>query len=162
MGESQRKAELSFAYLCSLCAMGGYTCQRGPEPDDDSIDATVRSRRPFRAALDVQLKATSSPVLRDDGLHFRLHRKNYEDLRSRRSIQVILVVLQLPAEPELWLEYRADELVLRGHAWWESLRNLPEIATESRVIVIPEAQQFDLESMAGFLDRIRRGVPLKE
>ena len=44
ISDNQRKAELSFAYLSALCAMLGYTCQRGPTPDEDSIDATVRAR----------------------------------------------------------------------------------------------------------------------
>ena len=162
MGDNQRKAELSFAYLSALCAMAGYTCQRGPEPDEDSIDATVRGRHPGRSALDIQLKATSSPVLAGDGLHFRLHRKNYDDLRVDRSIQIILVVLELPDRPDAWLECRADELVLRRRAWWDSLWRFPEIETESKVIVIPESQRFDLEAMSGLMDRIRRRVALKE
>ena len=37
--DNDRKAELSFAYLAALAAKAGHTCQRGPQPDVDSIDA---------------------------------------------------------------------------------------------------------------------------
>lgn len=35
----------------------GYTCQRGPQPDTDSIDATINSGDLMRTRFDVQLKA---------------------------------------------------------------------------------------------------------
>ena len=92
--DNHRKAELSFAYLSALSAMAGYTCQRGPEPDVDTIDATLRAGGTKRPVLDIQLKATSSPVWRNDGLHFRLSKKNYDDLCEDRTVKIILVVLE--------------------------------------------------------------------
>ena len=88
--DNDRKAELSFAYLASLAAKAGYTCQRGPQPDVDSIDATIRSGDPMRTQFDVQLKATSTPNKKEDGLHFRLSRKNYNDLITTRMTPLIL------------------------------------------------------------------------
>ena len=41
--ENDRKAELSYAYLHALAAKAGYTCQRGPQPDVDSVDSVVRA-----------------------------------------------------------------------------------------------------------------------
>ena len=58
---NDRKAALSFAYLAALAAKAGYTCQPGPQPDVDSIDATIRSGDLMRTGFDVQLKATSTP-----------------------------------------------------------------------------------------------------
>ena len=162
MDDNQRKAELSFAYLSAVCAMAGYTCQRGPAPDEDSIDATVRTRGSKRPVFDVQLKATSSPVRRADGLHFNLKRKNYDDLRVDRTLQIILVVLELPADPDKWLECGAEQLVMRRCAWWESIAGSPEIDTESKVVVIPESQRFGFEAMSVLMERIRQRMPLKE
>ncbi len=67
LSDNDRKAELSFAYLSALAAKAGYTCQRGPLPDVDSIDATVRTGDPMRTQFDVQLKSTASPQIGDDG-----------------------------------------------------------------------------------------------
>ena len=160
--DNYRKAELSFAYLSALSAMAGYTCQRGPEPDIDTIDATLRAGGTKRPVLDVQLKATSSPVWRNDGLHFRLSRKNYDDLREDRTVNIILVVLELPDDENNWLECGAEQLVLRRCAWWEWLAYSPETDDESKTVVIPESQRFDLETMRDIIARIRQGQPLKE
>ena len=161
MNDNQRKAELSYSYLSALCAMAGYTCQRGPTPDDDSIDATVRTRGSNRPVFDVQLKATSSPDWGADGLHYRLKRKNYDDLREERTLKAILVVLELPAASEEWLDCSAERLIIRRCAWWEWLSGYPDIERDSRVIIIPESQRFDLEAMSVLMERIRRGEPLK-
>ena len=91
--DNDRKAQLSFAYLSALAAKAGYTCQPGPQPDVDSIDATVRCGDRLRTQFDVQLKATSTPDKKEDGLHFRLPRKNYNDLTAARMSPLILVVL---------------------------------------------------------------------
>ena len=162
MSDNQRKAELSFAYLSALCAMAGYTCQRGPTPDDDSIDATVRTRGSKRPVFDVQLKATSSPIWYADGLHFNLKRKNYDDLREDRSLKIILLVLELPSNFETWLECGPEQLVMRRCAWWEWLSGYPGIDTDSKVVVIPESQRFSLDAMSVLMERIRRGESLKE
>ena len=162
MSDNQRRSELSFAYLAAMCAMAGYTCQRGPTPDEDSIDATVRTRGANRPVFDVQLKATSSPAWHLDGLHFRLRRKNYDDLREDRTLKIVLVVLELPSDPGLWLECGADEMVIRRCAWWDWLWGAPEIDTDSRVVVIPQSQRFDLGSMTDLIERIREGRLLKE
>lgn len=159
---SHRKAELSFAYLSALSAMAGYTCQRGPDPDVDTIDATVRAGGTRRPVLDVQLKATSSPVWGNDGLHFRLSRKNYDDLREDRTARIILLVLELPEDERDWLECGAEQLILRRCAWWEWLFDFPEIEGDSRTVVIPGNQRFDLAAMQGLISRIRQGQPLKE
>lgn len=161
MIDNQRKAELSFVYLSGLCAMAGYTCQRGPIPDEDSIDATVRTRGSNRPVFDVQLKATSSPTWSADGLHFRLKRKNYDDLRDQRTVSAILVVFELPANAQEWMECNAEQLIMRRCAWWEWLSGYPEIKGESKIIVIPRSQQFDFEAMSVLMERIKRGEPLK-
>lgn len=61
LSDNDRKAELSFAYLVALAAHAGYTCQRGPQPDVASVDATIRSGDETGTQFDVQLKATSTP-----------------------------------------------------------------------------------------------------
>ena len=160
--DNHRKAELSFAYLAALSAMAGYTCQRGPQPDVDSIDATVRAGGSMRPMIDVQLKATSSPTRRASGLlALNLDQKNYNDLRVGRTSPAILVCLELPNDPSDWLHCDANKLVLRRCAWWESILDYPEIDTESKDIVFPEIQRFDLAAMQRIMELTRQNQPLK-
>ena len=161
LGDNHRKSELSFAYLAALSAIAGYTCQRGPQPDVDSIDATVRAGGSMRPQIDVQLKATSSPSRLADGLHFQLGRKNYEDLRTPRLCPAILVVLELPTPPAEWFDCSADRLILRRCAWWQSLSEYPEADSDSKVVVIPESQRLDLYAMIRLMGLARHGAPLE-
>ena len=156
LSTNHRKAELSFAYLAALSAFAGYTCQRGPEPDQDSIDSTIRSGDSMRSQFDVQLKSTSVPMRRQDGLHFRLHRKNYNDLTLKRQSPLILVVLELPTDEKDWLACTADQLLLRRCAWWMSVRGREPIDTDSKVVVIPDAQRLNETSLEHLMDRARR------
>ena len=137
LNDKHRKAELSFAYLHALAAQAGYTCQPGPRPDVDSIDAIIKSGDRSRTQLDVQLKATSTPRRRDDGLHFKLQEKHYNDLCADRSVPLILVVLVLPPDEAQWLECTTEALTIRRCGWWESLSGREPIGARSKTITIP-------------------------
>ena len=139
--DNDRKAELSFAYLAALAAKAGYTCQRGPQPDADSIDATIRSGDLMRTGFDVQLKATSTPDQREDGLHFRLSKKNYNDLGAARMVPLILLVLELPSDEAEWVECSVEHLTMRRCGWWASLSGSEPTDAGSETIVIPTAQR---------------------
>ena len=77
-------------------------------------------------------------------------------------MKAILVVLELPPDPYLWLDCDVEQLVMRRSAWWEWLFGEREITTESKVIVIPESHRFDLNAIPRLMERIRNGQPLKE
>lgn len=139
--DQQRMAELSFGYLTIMSAVAGYTCQRGPDTDMDSVDATVRAGGLLRPLFDVQLKTTSRPMWRNDGLHFWLKAKNYQDLRAKRMVKAVLVVLVLPAKPSDWVECTE--------------------APGGKTVVIPARQRFDLDAMQSIISRVRQGLPLK-
>ena len=153
LSDNYRESELSYAYLHALAAICGYTCQKGPDPDVDSVDAIIGAKRGL--SLHVQLKATSSPTIRDDGLHFRLSRKNYDDIRSAFT-PTILVVLELPQDPGGWLECDAEGLIMRRCAWWKSLKGFPQIETGSRVIIMPESQKLDPDGFRHVMEMARR------
>ena len=138
--DDERKANLSFAWLSALATLSGYTCERGPHPDRNSVDAVVRTGRPPDGQIDVQLKATSSPDVKDDGLHFEVRNPNYEHLRApKRFCPIILVVMELPNDLSDWYVCDTQQLILRKRAWWQSLRGYQEITGNSRVVTLPEA-----------------------
>ena len=157
--DNERKAELSFAYLAALAAKAGYTCQRGPQPDVDSIDATIRSGDSMRTQFDVQLKATSAPDRKDDGLHFRLSRKNYDDLTAARMTPLILLVLELPSDEAEWLECSVEHLVMRRCCWWTSLSGSEPMDAGSKTIVIPTAQRLGPSGIVPLMARLRGENP---
>jgi Domain of unknown function (DUF4365) len=132
--------------------------------DDESVDATLglpgaggRLRLP---KLDVQLKCTSQSLLRNDGVHFPLKRKNYDDLREATPILPhILVVLVVPEPVEEWLTFvREERMCLHRHAWWMSLAGAEERAgVETPTVTLPRAQVFDVAALTGIIGRIARG-----
>ncbi len=149
--DNQRKAEMSHAYVSALAARAGYTLQRGPEPDSDSVDATLRSGSPSREMIDLQLKATAAPDEKSDGLHFRLKRKNYNDLAMQRAVPLLLVVLELPADESEWMDCTPERLILRKCGWWLSLAGNDCVEAESRTVVIPRSQRIGRSGLAPLL-----------
>lgn len=146
--DNQRKAEMSYAYLAALAARAGYSLQRGPDPDVDSVDATIRSGSPNRDAIDLQLKATAVPDEKSDGLHFRLKRKNYNDMAMTRGVPLLLVVLELPSDESEWLDCTPERLILRKCGWWLSLAGRDSLDAESRTVVIPRSQRIGGSGLA--------------
>ena len=146
--DNDRKAELSFAYLAALAAYAGYTCQRGPQPDVASVDATIRSGHAGGTQFDVQLKATSAPDRGADGLRFRLSKKNYNDLVADRMTPFVLIVLELPPVGADWLECTLEHVVLRRCGWWASLSGHEPTEGATKTIVIPQEQRIGASGLA--------------
>jgi len=151
-----RKSELSFACLSAICAVAGYTCQRGPGPDLDSIDAIVKAGGFARPQIDVQLKSTSTPDLKGGALHFRLRRKNYNDLARPRQNPAILAVLELPSDPAEWLNCDEEKLILRRRLWWISLEGKPEIQAGSITVRITQSQFLTPDSLKDLISDARQ------
>ena len=154
--DNDRKAELSFAYVAALAAHAGYICQRGPQPDVASVDATIRSGDATGTQFDVQLKATSVPSHGTDGLRFRLSRKNYNDLAADRMTPLLLIVLELPSAEADWLKCTVEHLTMRRCGWWASLSGRAPTDGETTTIVIPEHQRIGASGM-GPLMAVARG-----
>lgn len=146
--DNDRKAELSFAYVAALAAHAGYTCQRGPQPDVASVDATIRSGDASYTQFDVQHKATSAPSRGTDGLRFRLSRKNYNDLIADRTTPLLLIVLELPPADADWLECTVEHLTMRRCGWWASLSGGALTDGETTTVVIPEDQRIGASGLA--------------
>lgn len=154
--DNQRKEKLSHAFVAALAARDGLMFQQGPEPDMDSIDATIRSGPPRPAAVDLQLKATSNAQKYQDGLHFRLKLKNYNDLVTQRAVPLVLVVLELPADESQWLDCTPERMILRKCGWWISLAGREPLDAGSATVVIPRTQRFGQSGLAPLFAHSRR------
>jgi len=156
LSDNDRKEALSLAYLDALAGRAGYETARA-DFDRDSVDLIVKAGGGNFPQLGIQAKATSSPDWQEDGLHFRLKRKNFDDLRAGRLCPALLVVLELPADEREWLECTAESLVLRRSAVWLSLKGYPEIEGDSKVVVLPKDQRLDPDTLIALMARVREG-----
>lgn len=158
MDLNAHKEQFSIAYLRAIAAVAGFSVAR-PSVDDDSIDLTLSARSQdgyLRAPkLDVQLKCTEKTFRNDGFLHFRLPKKNYDDLRQDSLTPRILVVLIVPGDDiKGWLEQTEDALVLRRCAYWLSLKGSPAAKNRSKTVRIPRSKVFTVNRLKTIMQEI--------
>ena len=152
-----REELLSKAYAHAVAASAGYVTA-AYELDRDGIDMRIQAGGVMRPALELQLKATIN--LGDGGGHvrFQLRRRNYDLLRLEAQTPRLLVVLELPKNPDQWMEITADELVIRHRAYWMSLLGYDETTNQSSVTVhIPKQNRFDVAGLRSLMEQSRTG-----
>jgi hypothetical protein len=162
MDINQKKAQFSIAYAHAVSTASGYKIFRC-DVDDESVDitigqtgggGTIRSPR-----LDVQLKCTEQDVLKADGIHFELKRKNYDDLRDPNvMIPRILVIMLVPNDPIPWLTHEPEvKISLHRYAWWRSLVGVDEKkGVDSPTVTLPRAKFFNHETLKEIMDAVGR------
>ena len=163
MDISQQKAQFSLAYAHAIATGAGFKLY-DPRVDDESVDVglaqtggngTVRSPR-----LEVQLKCTEQQLLKEEGVHFPLKRKNYDDLRDANlMVPKILVVMLVPPDLAQWLtQVPEQQICLHRHAWWMSLRGAEERAgVETPTVILPRAQLFNPAALTTIMQRLAAG-----
>jgi hypothetical protein len=163
MTDNEQKQQLSIAYVHAVSARAGYACQL-IAIDDDSIDVQIAARGLVHQQavlrspkVDVQLKATAQPLLKEDHLAFALPLKNYNDLREETLVPRILVVLHLPDDDGLWLEQTEDEMISRRCAYWRTLLGEPATSNQTSVTVhLPRAQPFTVAGLRTLMEKVSR------
>lgn len=160
MDINQHKEQFSLAYLHVVATAAGFKLS-DPRVDDESVDVTVgqtggegtvRSPR-----LDVQLKCTERDVLREDGVHFQLKRKNYDDLRDPDvMVPRILVVMLVPEDISEWLnDVPEKELCLRRCAWWMPLVGEDErLGVDFPTVVLPRQNLFNPDALGMIMGKV--------
>ena len=166
MDQSQQKEQFSIAFAHAVATVAGFKLYKS-DVDDESVDVgiaesggngTARSPR-----IEAQLKCSEMELLKTDGVHFQLKRKNYDDLRDANlMVPKILVVLLVPTDLGDWLtEIAASQITLKRHAWWVSLAGEPERAgVDSPTVILPRAQQFNPNSLRSIMQKVARREPL--
>lgn len=164
MEPEQQLEQFSRAYVRAVAAVAGFTVYE-PEVDDDSIDLSLAARGGLGSLrsprLDLQLKGTGRDLLRDDGVHYPLKIKNYQDLRGRNLlVPRILVVVVVPPEVDDWLSQSEEELSLRRCGYWLSLRqHEPKPNTSSVTVVVPRGNLLSVAALRGMMEGISRKEP---
>ena len=162
------EAELSYAYLHAVASNAGFSCEYTTRHMDAvAIDAIVREEGRFLASdsalgsfeAHLQLKATYQRLKEIEGRwSFSLPLQQYNRLREPRVRNPrILVVMQLPANPEEWLRHSEESLVAKQCAYWVSLRGAPASENEKEQTVhVPRSQQLSPESLTALMTRLSR------
>lgn len=158
------ESELSYAYLHAVAAKAGMSCQvTDRHADKMGIDAIIRGCGEFGGvltdiSLHVQLKATIKSTSTNAGkISFFINDlKQYDKYRrTTTNFPTILVVLFLPVDPDQWLVWTPQQLVLQRCAWWECLQGAPDSDNKSgQTVYLPEEQVFNPETLKGIFQRI--------
>jgi hypothetical protein len=161
------ESELSYAYLHAVASRVGCECQMtGRHSDGMGVDARLFVDEDFgaeaiqsRFTVEFQLKASSRALSLVKGRYSYRLRKDYYDKLRRTDIEspLLLVVLQLPKNPQEWLRCTPQALTLKRCAYWVSLYNAPASTNESyQTVHLPRANLFSGEMLRGLLARFAR------
>jgi hypothetical protein len=155
-------SRFSMAYIRAIAAASGYSVlETSSDEDLDSVDGKLVSFTGTRPQIDFQAKATSQYMLGNDGIHFPLPVKNYDDLRADTRTPRILIVLLMPRDDTDWLTQTDTELCLRRCCYWVSLPGRPSVPNTSSVTIqIPTANMFDRTQLDDLMSKANEGRPL--
>jgi len=159
---SRRQEEFSIAWLYAIASVAGY-CVQNIRVDNDSIDALIRQKGngnvyPKLDHISVQLKCTYAKIPKKSKISFPLSIKNYEDLRGKRMIPRILIVLHVPPSIKKWLEHNGEYVTLRNCAYWTSLKGQPASKNKRSVTVpIPVKQELTVKELGKMMDLAAKG-----
>ncbi|WP_377806997.1 DUF4365 domain-containing protein [Azospirillum sp. A29] len=152
---SDIKERLSYAFVAMVAARAG--CQvLTPAVDRNGVDLWISPvEGSLTARILIQLKATVRLARIDDGraLSFPLDRRTYDLLRRPATCPVLLVVLDLPNDPDDWLEVDSDAAIMRRAAYWVDMRGAPDVGTKSVAVRISPDSLFDHHAILDLLER---------
>lgn len=159
------KEDISISYISALCAYAGIAYEI-VRHDEDSTDGILRKRvlldgnRKFDAELRIQLKCTSSTSQYTDNgdtLIYKLKVKNYNDLCLPSTTPIMLGLLILPENEELWIDCTEEELLIRGCMYWAEFSGKSESTNEGTVSVkIDKKNIINVESLQEILELIAK------
>lgn len=161
------KEYLCRAHLQALAGSAGLNLilERG---HDYGVDGTFRTvvRRPDGRrtedgfSVDFQAKASVSWLLRDGSIVYDLEAKNYNDMASRHTaaVSLILILLCLPRERPLWHYTSTAETVLMSGCYWFRLESEELTSLGRKRIRIPAANHLTPDALAALMeaDRLER------
>ena len=153
-----RNELFSLAYVRAVAAAAGYQIGQW-DADDSSIDGTLRPLGRQTPMINFQAKSTTRDLVHDDGIHFPLPIKNYNDLRDdTENAPSILIVVLMPENEIEWLSQTTEELCLRHCGYFLPLQGAPELPNVgNRTVLIPLTNVFNRENLDDLMDRAKRG-----
>ena len=155
------EAELSYAYLHAIASKAGFACEYTTRHMDSvAVDAIVREEGRFLAADSLLGSFEAHLQLKESAgrWSFSLPLHQYNRLRAAHIQNPrILVLMQLPPNPEDWLRHSEESLVARQCAYWVSLRGAPPSDNETeQTVYVPRSQLLSPDSLTVLMTRFSR------
>ncbi|MCR5497130.1 MAG: DUF4365 domain-containing protein [Paludibacteraceae bacterium] len=166
-----RQEDMSVAYLTALCAANGYTLMH-EEHDNDGVDKTIKCKdKPAENCLmkspklDVQLKSCFSKHIRfnsNGDICYDLESKNYNVLvDNERITPIILIVLHMHDDENLWIEQTPDYLKITKCAYWISLVGEPSTNNSTtKTITIPASNVLSKDTLRNIMIKVANNEKL--
>ncbi len=153
---NQCKEQFSRAVAHAIATVAGLTTYR-PDPDIESVDVGfggVSELHPCRPRLEAQLKCTAQIKVTRTHIHYRLRKKNYDELRESFMVRRVLIVMRVPEDFRQWLEVSDEQTLIRHCCYWRSLEGLPITNEKSVTVKIPRKQQFTPAALQAIMKTI--------
>lgn len=152
-----------WGYLQSIAAAAG--CILDSTSVDDGVDAMLRHKSEEHAnaakiaRLELQLKATSRYVgSTADHISARVTKQRYDELIvPDPAVDLIVVILSMPAEQANWTISDHDHIRLHHCAYWVNLAGSPETTAAHPTISAPKTQPFNDVTLCHIMRTIGQG-----
>jgi hypothetical protein len=165
-----RQESLSRAYVHAVSGAAGIVIANlNFDYGVDGTFKTVIKRGAKRYAdsgfpLDFQLKCSKNWFDQGDKIAFDLEAKNYNDMvtRSTNAVSLILLLLCLPPHEDKWLTCSDDMLVLRRACYWLALPPGPETTQTTKRVYFPRDNLLTAVALADLMAKERNGTLLQD
>jgi len=110
--------------------------------------------------LDFQAKASIRAKRTDGTVKYPLEADAFNRLVAQQGgTPRILILLEMPKNPDSWLKLTDKQLILKRRAWWYSLAGQsPTSNTSSLTIEIPATQRLDAQALTNLMNNVRLGI----
>lgn len=164
--EEHIKEGLSRAYIMAVAHNAGFNCAL--REFDYGIDGTFievadmigggKVESGFK--LDFQAKASIRATRANGTIAYPLEADAFNRLVAQQGgTSRILILLEMPTNPNEWLTLTDEQLVLKRCAWWHSLAGQqPTANTATKTIHIPATQRFDVPALNALMNRVKAGT----
>lgn len=166
MTPNQQQEEIAKAYVHAVAAACGFAVGHWSQ-DHGCIDVTISADRvlgqgPYsKPKVDLQLKATTLEVVKEDHVVWSLEVAHYDKLRANARVPHLLVVLALPDDARDGVRHTVDALIIRKCAYWVNMTGMVAVTGQvSKTVHIPREQVFSPEGLMEILTRVSEGAPL--
>lgn len=165
--KSHRQEGLARAYVQAVAAKAGFGCN--PRTVDYGMDLALNqitmvagSLSESGMALDIQARSSTTAKLTDEFIIYDIDVRTYDVLRiPHPDVPRLLVLLVLHGNEENWLRLTEEELLLRGAAYWYSVKGEPQSTNRRSIrLSIPRLQLFTPDALHEMAKRKRRGEEL--
>lgn len=139
MDITQQMEQFNIGYIRALAAACGFGTAK-PEVDDDSVDMIIHGKSSNqRTQIQIQLKSTCESSIakkkKQNGIHYSLKQKNYNDLTGDYLIPRYLFLLIVPDNPKEWLP--ENQLLLQKCYWLNLSNHKPNQNKCNTTVVLP-------------------------